>query len=400
MKYANGKDIFPPELLDIIQDYTQGKCVYIPKRDENKDKWGTRTSYKRELNMRNSHIHTGFLTGLSVKQLSKSYCLSEKSIRRILFLKRKEALTMRESIINVLKQWNLNEDIHQVYNTTWSVGDDFIIKISDSLDSLKRNIVMMKTLDEYGIPVAHPISTTSGKDYIEYNGKFYLLMNKLEGIHVLDIYNESYKDIAYDTGKIVAKLHSAFIACEQSITFWNNSLLDEMNGWVHNILNENKYRYITESDYEESLNELKESFYILPRQLIHRDLHYGNILFIDGEFSGYVDFDLSQKNIRIFDICYFLIGLLVGREKNREDVEKWFFIVTKFIQGYEETNQLLKAEKDNICCVMKNIELLFVAYFQKKQDDALAESAANMFYFIKNNEPGIKQAIHNSSNMG
>lgn len=38
MNYINGKDIFPSELLDLIQDYAQGKYVYIPKKDENKEK--------------------------------------------------------------------------------------------------------------------------------------------------------------------------------------------------------------------------------------------------------------------------------------------------------------------------------------------------------------------------
>lgn len=38
MKYVNGKDIFPEELLSLIQEYTQGQYVYIPKRDETKEK--------------------------------------------------------------------------------------------------------------------------------------------------------------------------------------------------------------------------------------------------------------------------------------------------------------------------------------------------------------------------
>lgn len=38
MNCINNKDIFPPELLDLIQNYTQGKYVYIPKRDENQEK--------------------------------------------------------------------------------------------------------------------------------------------------------------------------------------------------------------------------------------------------------------------------------------------------------------------------------------------------------------------------
>ena len=35
---------------------------------------------------------------------------------------------------------------------------------------------------------------------------------------------------------------------------------------------------------------------MLPVQLIHRDVHFGNFLFDEGKFSGYIDFDLSQRN--------------------------------------------------------------------------------------------------------
>ena len=395
MKYVNGKDIFPSELLDLIQDYTQGQYVYIPKKDEDKEKWGIKTSYRRELEMRNRHIFTKFLTRISVKQLSKKYKLSEKSIRRVLLFKRKEAKKMKKIIDELLQLWNLNEEAHQIYDSAWSIGDKYVLKTNESLVSLRRNITIMRILSESGIPVANPISTLDGQDFIEYDGKYFLLMNKLSGSHILDIYQVDYSNIAFETGRIVACLHHAFLACEQKITFWNNSLLDEMKGWICNILKVNRYRYITEADFDTSLKELADCYGELPRQLIHRDLHYGNILFNNGMLSGYIDFDLTQKNVRIFDICYFLIGLLVDHDKKKEDVEKWYLIVSRFIEGYEETNPLSILEKDSICCLMKNIELLFVAYFLSIEDEELAKSAANLFYFIENNKKSICSAVYN-----
>lgn len=213
MNYINAKDIFPSELLDLIQDYTQGKYVYIPKRDENKDKWGSKTSYKKELKMRNSHIYTKHLTGLSITQLSNKYCLSEKSIKRILLEKRKEVNKMNGIIEKILKSWNLNSEIKQIYDSAWSVGDDYVIKVNNNLESLKLNITLMKTLNKCGVIVAHPLPTIAGQDYVEYKGEYYLLMNKLSGTHILDIYKTDYVNIAYETGKIVAKLHIAFISC-------------------------------------------------------------------------------------------------------------------------------------------------------------------------------------------
>jgi Ser/Thr protein kinase RdoA (MazF antagonist) len=394
MKYVNGIEVFPSELLELLQDYVQGQYVYIPKRDKGKEKWGARTSYRKELDMRNSHIFTKYLTGLSVKQLVEKYHLSEKSIKRILFDKRKEAGIMKEKIEALLEAWGIKEEIQQIYDTAWSVGDHYVMKTNHNLAGLRRNIEMMKILDECGIPVAKPILTLAGQDYIETNGEYYLLMNKLPGTHILDIYQAEYINNAYETGRAVAKLHTAFLACEQKITFWNNNLVEEMTGWVDDTLKENQYRYITKIDYEESLKELQACYDRLPRQLIHRDMHYGNLLFQNGTFSGYIDFDLSQKNVRIFDICYFLIGLLIDHDKKKDDVKQWYEIVANFMKGYEAINKLTNLEKDSIGCLMKNIELLFVAYFIGEEDEALAESAARLYYFVKEQEGTIRSAIH------
>ena len=297
---------------------------------------------------------------------------------------------MKEKIEEVLNRWNIEAETKQIYATAWAVGDRYILKAAYDLGNLKRNIAIMKVLNEYGVPVASPISTMDGREYIVDDGVYYLLTNKLQGSHVVDIYERDYFHIVYETGKIVARLHEAFLACEQEITFEDNSLLGEMNGWICQSLKANNFKYISELDFEESLEELKRCYDQLPRQLIHRDIHYGNILFHEDKLSGYIDFDLSQKNIRIFDLCYFLIGLLIDHEKNKNDVAIWLHIVSRFVQGYEESMPLTPLEKESICCVMKSIELLFVAYFLDNKDEMLAQSAANMYYFVRENEKEIR----------
>jgi len=43
------------------------------------------------------------------------------------------------------------------------------------------------------------------------------------------------------------------------------------------------------------------------------------MLFDQGKLTGYIDFDLSQKDARIFNICYFLMGLLSEGHREKED---------------------------------------------------------------------------------
>ncbi len=49
MKYIYAKDVFPDDLLQIIQRYTQGNYVYIPRSHGSREKWGSKTSFKQEL---------------------------------------------------------------------------------------------------------------------------------------------------------------------------------------------------------------------------------------------------------------------------------------------------------------------------------------------------------------
>lgn len=287
----------------------------------------------------------------------------------------------------------MEAEIKQIYNSAWSIGNDYIMKVGDDLPALKRNLTMMKLLDEFGIPVAHSIPTTDGKDYVEMDGKYFFLSNRLYGNHITDIYELDYVNIAYETGSIIARLHTALKACEKKINVWDNSLVEEMQGWIFDSLKTYEYRFITEVEYMICLSELQTFYNELPRQLIHRDIHYGNILFYQGEFSGYIDFDLSQKNVRVFDLCYFLLGLLIDHYKKEEDVQSWLTIVSKVLEGYEATNPLTNLEKDNICCIMCSIEILFIAFFMKTDNDGLAEGAAEMYHFIKNNEKRIRAAI-------
>ena len=304
---------------------------------------------------------------------------------------------MEKTIIEILRFWNINDEIHQVYSSAWSIGNKYILKAYDNQGNLEKNITIMRTLTEADVPAARPVQTLDGLDYINTNDKYYVLFNKLQGTHVTDIYNDDYTKVAFESGKILARLHNAFLWCEKRLTFEDNSLLDEFKGWIHQVLKENNYRHLGGAAFNSSLTELTECYDKLPRQLIHRDFHFGNILFCNGELSGYIDFDLSERNVRIFDMCYFLAGLLDGHVESKEDVDKWYAIISNFVKGYENINPISKIEKDSIPCLMKNIELLFVAYFMKTGNDEIAKSTAGLYHFIKDNEKNICAAVYNST---
>lgn len=299
---------------------------------------------------------------------------------------------MKDETLQVISNWNMeNKDIKQIYDTAWQVGDDYMLKVYQSFSMLERNLKILQRLDNMGIPVGKIITTANHEQYVSCNNQFYFLSKRLPGSNIVRIGNDS--RIAAVMGEIIADLHMAFRKCEDADLFWNNSLLDEMNGWVKSNFEANGWKFIRKAEYENVVSQLAMVYDNLPVQLIHRDVHFGNFLFSDGEFSGYIDFDLSQRNIRIFDPCYFLLGLLSEEEKLEITDELWLEWVKKVFAGYGRKIKLTEAEKKAVPYVMECIELLFVSYFERINDVRCAENACRIFTLVKEQENRIWRNI-------
>lgn len=84
MSYKKAKHILPTELLELVQKYVDGECIYIPRKSSNKQEWGSRTSIRKELSLRDMQIYKDYQTGYDLEHLSQKYFLSLKSIQRII----------------------------------------------------------------------------------------------------------------------------------------------------------------------------------------------------------------------------------------------------------------------------------------------------------------------------
>lgn len=84
MDYQNSTKLLPKELIEQIQEYVDGKVIYIPKKQINKKCWGENTDTKQVLALRNCQICLDNQNGMTIKHLSEKYFLAEKSIQRIL----------------------------------------------------------------------------------------------------------------------------------------------------------------------------------------------------------------------------------------------------------------------------------------------------------------------------
>lgn len=379
MKYVNANEILPKELLSTVRQYYQGGYLYIPR--ENDRRLRRQTDYKLELENRNKHIFAKHLAGRTHAQLGKIYHLSQSSIRRIILREKVRNRIMEEIIEQMIPLWGIEKgQLRQIYSSTWEINHSYVVKIYDDIDQLKRNVKISNILSTCNIPVADIVLTKTGEEYAAHGDVYFLMSRKLQGSIVSNIKD---KIMVHEMGRAIARLHEAFIQCETELEFWDNSLLEEMRGWVRETLSENGWQIIGEKEYEKTVEALEDVYDALPKQLIHRDVHFGNFLFFEGDLSGYIDFDLSQRNIRIFDICYFLTGLLVEETEDALTENEWLENVKAAIAGYESISTLLPEEKNAVPCVMECIEILCAAYFISVKDMKRADDACRVFHLIQ-----------------
>lgn len=87
MKYVNARDVLPPDILALVQKYTCGSLIYVPKTDAEKVAWGQLSGARAQTYLRNKNISEAYRNGASIFCLMEEYCLSEASIRKIIYSK-------------------------------------------------------------------------------------------------------------------------------------------------------------------------------------------------------------------------------------------------------------------------------------------------------------------------
>ena len=104
MRYKNGKEILPTELLKELQKYIQGELIYIPTLETERKGWGENNGTRDSIRKRNAEIFTFYKQSFTIDELMNSYNLSEDSIRKIICKLNKDT-----------NNFNMNKDII-IYN--------------------------------------------------------------------------------------------------------------------------------------------------------------------------------------------------------------------------------------------------------------------------------------------
>ena len=234
------------------------------------------------------------------------------------------------------------------YFVTTSKGQ-FVLTIFEQLTSkeLPYFLKLMAFFAETGIPTAHPISDNQGHYINTLNGKPAALVKRLNGASV-DIANT---EQCQAVGIQLARMHVASQQFSMSREAsrnerWRNQTAE----LVMPKLNEDEQMLLRqELDYlkAKKVDDLHVS-------VIHADLFRDNVLFIECELTGIIDFYYAYNGFSIYDIAVTVNDWCTTEDKKRDKEN-----MIALLSAYQTVRQIDQGERNAWCYFLRLAALRF-----------------------------------------
>lgn len=299
----------------------------------------------------------------------------KKKPYRINLFKENHIMVSHKKMKEVLQSWGLeNEKLTDVvYAETGNisesacyVGDNYVIKFSPNLGSVEKHISLSQAIESVGLSTATPIKTVEGKFVVASEELYFYVTKRLKGtqLKASTMYFEDYLPKARFIGEIIGQLSVALSKVD--IVSNQVNIYESAKEWAIPAL-VGKVDLPTDfvEMYEKEFGDIYES---LPQQIIHRDPNPGNII-LCGDNWGVLDFEISERNIRIFDPCYAATAILSEsfEADNTDKLNQWIAIYKNILYGYDEVVKLSDNEWKAIPYVVITNQLISTAWFAEQE---------------------------------
>ena len=292
---------------------------------------------------------------------------------KINILQEEHIMVSKKTIAEVLVNWDLqNEKVAdivfpetgEISDTAKYVGEDLVIKYTGNLGNTKKAIEISKALESLGLSSPAIVPTKDGREYVENGELYFMLTKRVEGERIMasKLYLNDYEAKARFIGEIVGQLDLALSKID--VIADDAELEKAVSEWaVPNL----KGRLNIEED---SMDEIAQRFAVLykdlPRQVVHRDPNPSNIILVKDKW-GFIDFELSERNARIFDPCYAATAILSETfEDNEEMLLKWTSVMKEIMYGYDSVVKMTESEKEAIPYMILANQFISTAFFADK----------------------------------
>jgi len=327
-------------------------------------------------------VHEEWLKNISCPVLRLD---GTKSVDKLLEEIKEKGNIMDNNFENILSLFGICEplEIKQIYRSAWSIGDDCVLKTSGNQAEFDKSIKLTRLLLSESVPVIEYIDTTDGKPYVFTDNKYWCLMKRIKGTVFYPFIGDA-KQNGIILGKAVAELHIALKNIENKIDAHEVDFHNELTSWIIPELEKGGVSFA--DGVMDSLHTFFErEYHSLPRQLIHRDIHTSNLLFENGVLTGYLDFDMSQKNVRIWDVVYLACSQLVENYRDEVRLKIWREIFVGILHGYNELLPLNEDEIKSIPAMFIFDEVLFAAFYSKIGEIETARCCMEMTNWLHEN---------------
>jgi len=286
---------------------------------------------------------------------------------RIDLTKEEHMTVTHKKAAQILKYWNLDrETITDIYyegtgnknDSACYVGEEFVLKYTANLGKLKNHIEVSKAIDSIGLLTASPVAVPDGQEYIRAGELYFYVTKRLSGTQMV---SHRFGDgDARFVGEIIGQLHLALSKIETCVR--EADLLESVRDWAlpraKGVLN------LTEQFCKDYLETFSALYPKLPRQIIHRDPNPGNII-CAGDRWGFIDFELAERNARIYDPCYAAAAVL--SETFAETGDGWLEIYRDILRGYDSVIHMTEEEWKAIPYVLLANQFVCVAWFAEQE---------------------------------
>ena len=286
---------------------------------------------------------------------------------RIDLTKEEHMIITHKKAAQILTHWNLeSEPITDIYyegtgdknDSACYVGEDFVLKYTANLDKLKKHIEVSKATESIGLMSAVPVATTDGQEYIQEGELYFYLTKRLPGKQMVS--HSFGEGDARFVGEIIGQLHLALSKVEECVS--EADLLATVKDWA--LPKAKAALSLSDAFCKEYLDTFANLYPNLPRQIIHRDPNPGNIICSDDQW-GFIDFDLAERNARIYDPCYAATAVL--SETFGQNNDRWIEIYRDIIFGYDSVAHLTEAERRAIPYIILANQFVCVAWFAEQE---------------------------------
>ncbi len=285
---------------------------------------------------------------------------------RIDITKEEHMTITHKKAARILKRWNLeDETVTDIYyegtgnknGNACYVGEKYVLKFTANLGKLKKHIEVSKALHGIGLLSAVPVPTTDGAEYIPDGEVYFYLTRRLPGEQMVS--NRFGEGDGRFVGEIIGQLHLALSKIEDCVS--EADLLATLRDWA--LPKAKAALNLSDAFCREYLNTFANLYPKLPRQIIHRDPNPGNIICAEDQW-GFIDFELAERNARIYDPCYAATAVL--SETFGRSNDKWLEIYRDILWGYDSVAHLTDAERQAIPYVILANQFVCVAWFAEQ----------------------------------